>query len=42
VQVESQHNMSSDLSDYHEAGAHWLRIDINWASIQAAGPSSFA
>jgi hypothetical protein len=42
VQVESHHDMSSDLSDYREAGAHWLRIDINWASIQAAGPSSFA
>jgi hypothetical protein len=34
--------MTSDLSDYREAGARWLRIDINWAAIQAAGPSSFA
>lgn len=42
VQVESRHDMTADLSAYREAGARWLRIDINWAGIQAAGPSSFA
>ena len=42
VQTESRRQMSSELNAYHEAGARWLRIDINWASIQANGPSSFA
>jgi hypothetical protein len=42
IQVESRQDMSSDVSAYREVGAHWLRIDINWSSIQAAGPSSFA
>jgi hypothetical protein len=23
------------------AGAHWIRLDINWASIQAGGPTSY-
>jgi hypothetical protein len=42
IQLESRQEMNSDVSAYQEVGARWLRIDINWAAIQAAGPSSFA
>jgi hypothetical protein len=42
IQAESRGRMLSDVSTYHEAGARWLRVDINWASIQAAGRHRFA
>jgi hypothetical protein len=42
IQLESGQDMGSDLNAYQEVGVRWLRIDINWAAIQAAGPSSFA
>ncbi len=42
IQDESKQDMSSDVSAFREVGARWLRIDINWSSIQAGGPSSFA
>jgi polysaccharide biosynthesis protein PslG len=33
--------LASDLNTDREAGAHWIRIDINWAQIQEQGPSSY-
>jgi polysaccharide biosynthesis protein PslG len=42
IQDESRQDMSSDVSAFSEVGGRWLRIDINWSSIQAAGPSSFS
>ena len=42
IQDERRQDMSSDVSAFREVGARWLRIDINWSSIQAGGPSSFS
>jgi hypothetical protein len=33
--------MDQDLSNDRSAGARWVRIDINWAQIQQAGPTSY-
>lgn len=42
IQEESSGSVAADLGAYREVGARWLRIDINWASIQQSGPHSFA
>ena len=34
--------LSRDLGDDRAVGARWIRIDINWAQIQYAGPHSYA
>jgi hypothetical protein len=41
IQAEPPAQMRSDVSTYHEAGARWLRLDINWAAIQPSGPHRF-
>jgi hypothetical protein len=33
--------MAQDLNLDKGAGAEWIRIDINWAQIQAGGPNSY-
>ena len=33
--------MAQDLDMDHQAGAGWVRIDINWAQIQAAGADDY-
>ncbi len=41
-QNESCAARNRDLNDDAQAGARWLRIDINWAQIQDGGRSSYA
>jgi hypothetical protein len=41
IQNETSTTLSSDLNIDQSIGAKWLRIDINWAQIQAGGPSSY-
>jgi polysaccharide biosynthesis protein PslG len=41
IQEESPRAVRDELSADHEAGAQWVRIDINWASIQAGGPNGY-
>jgi hypothetical protein len=33
--------MAQDLTNDQNAGAKWIRIDINWAQIQYAGPGTY-
>ena len=42
LQNESATQLASDLTIDQAAGSKWLRVDINWAQIQAAGPSSYS
>lgn len=41
IQNEDPATMGRDLDVLETAGARWLRIDINWAQIQAGGASSY-
>jgi hypothetical protein len=41
LQQEPAGTLARDLTVDRRAGARWLRIDINWASIQMNGPSSY-
>jgi hypothetical protein len=41
VQSEGAAAQALDLSIDQAAGARWLRIDINWAQVQASGPASY-
>lgn len=40
-QNESDTDMARDLDSMKDAGARWIRMDVNWAVIQAGGPSSY-
>jgi hypothetical protein len=42
IQNEPTAVMNDDLDIAMAAGARWLRIDINWAQVQAQGPNSYA
>jgi polysaccharide biosynthesis protein PslG len=41
LQNEDAAMLASDLDADQAAGVKWLRIDINWAQIQADGPASY-
>ena len=41
IQNEDATTLGRDLDVLQTAGSRWLRIDINWAQIQAGGPSSY-
>ena len=41
MQTEDATSMNRDLDAMAAAGARWLRVDIYWASVQAAGPDSY-
>ncbi|PZQ50774.1 MAG: hypothetical protein DI556_06555 [Rhodovulum sulfidophilum] len=34
-------DLAAEFADYARLGARWLRVDLNWSVIQAAGPDSF-
>jgi hypothetical protein len=41
LQNEVPVTLRRDLTADRSAGSRWLRVDINWAQIQAAGPASY-
>jgi polysaccharide biosynthesis protein PslG len=41
LQNEDEARLASDLDADRAVGVKWLRIDINWAQIQAGGPTSY-
>ncbi len=41
LQNEDPASQSRDLDVDHNAGARWLRTDINWTQIQNGGPTSY-
>jgi hypothetical protein len=41
IQNQSARKVARDLDVIKEVGSRWVRIDINWAQIQAAGPTSY-
>jgi hypothetical protein len=41
IQSENAKTLGRDLDAIKTVGARWVRIDINWAQIQADGPSSY-
>jgi len=41
LQNEDPTTLGRDLNAIREVGARWVRVDINWAQIQAGGPSSY-
>jgi polysaccharide biosynthesis protein PslG len=41
LQNEAPATLSHDLADDRAAGSRWIRFDINWAQVQAAGPDSY-
>ena len=41
IQSENATTLARDLDLIRDAGAKWVRIDINWAQIQSRGPSSY-
>jgi hypothetical protein len=41
IQSEDPATLGKDLDAIGNLGAKWIRVDINWAQIQAAGPSSY-
>jgi hypothetical protein len=41
IQNEDSTDLTTDLNIDQTAGAKWIRIDINWAQIQAGGPTSY-
>lgn len=41
-QDQSDTEIARDLDSMRSAGARWIRMDVNWAVIQAEGPSSYA
>lgn len=40
-QDQSDTEIARDLDAMKSAGAHWVRMDVNWSVIQSAGPSSY-
>ena len=34
-------DLRAELADYARLGARWLRTDLNWSVVQAAGPDSY-
>ncbi len=34
-------DLADEFADYRRLGARWLRVDLNWSVVQAAGPDSF-
>ncbi len=41
IQERGPATLGRDLDVIRDAGAKWVRIDINWAQIQSRGPSSY-
>jgi hypothetical protein len=41
IQNEDAATLANDLDAIQAVGSRWVRIDINWAAIQAGGPSSY-
>jgi hypothetical protein len=41
LQNEDPATLSKDLNLDQQAGSKWMRIDINWAQVQAGGPNSY-
>ena len=41
IQNQDATTLGRDLDTLQSAGSKWLRIDINWAQIQAGGPTSY-
>jgi polysaccharide biosynthesis protein PslG len=41
IQNDDPAMLGKDLDLDQHAGSKWLRIDINWAQVQAGGPNSF-
>ena len=41
LQNEDATTLARDLDTMQSAGSKWLRVDINWAQIQAGGPGSY-
>jgi polysaccharide biosynthesis protein PslG len=41
LQAEPGRERRRDIADDRRAGARWVRVDINWAQIQPAGPHRF-
>ena len=41
LQNETSTQLATDLTADAAVGSKWLRIDINWAQIQAGGPTSY-
>jgi hypothetical protein len=41
MQSESGPQLTSDLAIDQSLGSRWIRIDINWAQVQAGGPTSY-
>jgi hypothetical protein len=41
IQGEDPATLARDLDAIADAGARWVRLDINWAVVQAGGPSSY-
>ena len=41
IQGEDPTTLGRDLDAMQAAGSRWVRIDINWANVQAGGPSSY-
>jgi polysaccharide biosynthesis protein PslG len=41
IQNDDPATMARDLDAVQSVGSRWVRIDINWAQIQAQGPSSY-
>ena len=42
IQNEDTQTMERDLDEIARTGSRWIRIDINWAQIQAQGPTSYS
>ncbi|MBU2957917.1 cellulase family glycosylhydrolase [Paracoccus sp. C2R09] len=38
---QSHTSLVAEFMDYHQLGLRWLRTDLNWASVQSAGPDSY-
>jgi hypothetical protein len=41
IQDQDAATLGNDLDAIRAVGSRWIRIDINWAVIQAGGPSSY-
>jgi hypothetical protein len=41
LQGETRATLVRDVTEDRSAGSKWLRVDVNWAQIQAAGPSTY-
>jgi hypothetical protein len=41
IQGEDPATLDRDLDTISAVGARWIRVDINWAQIQSAGPTTY-